>query len=187
MIGEHTVRGSITIDPPISGDELHDWSELDKRGNFVLQTTEQPTTVGVAITGCPRESRRWYADGETTDQYLTECLQEIADRFAKGRTFAGYLEYCWSPGEAIWEVWRLTVRDGRVVRINPSWAADVAEPVMIVDLPTGGDGESPDCFLRCPICGQRVSVSHGDTLSMLNERGRYHHNMIGHQHDGVPV
>jgi hypothetical protein len=118
-----SIQGQITISPPLT------WREI-KGSPFVVLAAdllpardcklrvvqeERDTDEGTLISK--------YADAivcsydDQIKAYTIEAhLQELLDLHGEGHTFSGHLD---AEGEEAGDLWRLAVRDGRAVRIEP--------------------------------------------------------------------
>jgi hypothetical protein len=116
------ITGAIAIAPALKWSEYKDKGLTDagapNHPSVVLRTHEEERDGegGVMFV-------RW-ADGiipatdESIKAYELEAeVRAIVAAFRTGRTFGGYLEI---SGEEQGDLWRLVVRDGRVVRIEPT-------------------------------------------------------------------
>lgn len=121
-----TWTGEITIDPPIPWELLHDskyHGEGYSNGTDAKIVTKEIwckeiaslTRVGVAI------QNRW--QDSSTSYNMMENVQDIVDKFGEGRTFSGHIE---AVGEEGGDLWRLRVRNGEAIRVEPTimWPGD---------------------------------------------------------------
>ena len=110
----------IRIDPPIPFEDIEGqgFSNAERHGqtkDVSLKVVEEPIPgepggyrrVAVAIVGLSGGFSCYDAIPDT---------QEIIDRWGEGRTFTGRLN---ASGEDAGDIWRLEIRDGRVVKVEP--------------------------------------------------------------------
>jgi hypothetical protein len=129
MSGDARITGQINIVPPVTWGELHDKPHLDERGlgldgHFPDVTVKLDTISEVTAEGefLRRSGVAIIPTGFETNGYtLLDEVRRIVAEFATApdgtaRTFAGFLHVVWGRGE---EVYRLTVRDGVPVQVNP--------------------------------------------------------------------
>lgn len=122
-----TVRKSLTIDPPLTDQEI--------RSSYLSPATYADTTVKLAIDETAQDN----PDGTTTTVLsaaalvprwngsypvytLVSDVQNALDTFP-GHTFSGYLE---CQGERASDLWRVTVINGLATEVRPT----VTWPVM---------------------------------------------------------
>jgi hypothetical protein len=126
--------GEIRIDPPLS------WAEI--RGSDFLPEVAWDNDLAVKLrvqdetteTDDGTLVRRW-ADAVlpvTDDRYkaydILAHVQRLIDRYGTEHRFTGYLD---AAGEERGDLWRLYVRDGRAVRVEPR--------IVWPDEPAGGE------------------------------------------------
>jgi hypothetical protein len=121
--------GQIRIEPPLSWAEIRDSEFLPDRAwdnGFTVKLNVVEETVE---TDDGTLARRW-ADAivpVTDDRYkaydIVAHVQRLVDRYGNSHAFTGRLD---AAGEDAGDLWRLTVRDGRAVKIQPQlvWPDD---------------------------------------------------------------
>jgi Family of unknown function (DUF6205) len=125
------VTGEFTITPPLTWPEFKDSKyapdnlESRREPPLVLQVEEETVTTELGpllrLTATALVMRE-------IDEYraydLLEKVQEAIDSFP-GHTFTGYLA---CDGEQSSDIWRVVIRDGRAVRVEPRivWPDDDA-------------------------------------------------------------
>lgn len=117
---ETVVSGSIDIEPPIPWGELRKrkWpvDEPDAKDIYLkLDETKVDAEDGVMVLRkavaivpafyCAYKAHKLFAH-----------VQEVIDAFGKGRSFSGYLE---CHGETPGDLWRVYVRNGAAVEVQP--------------------------------------------------------------------
>jgi hypothetical protein len=116
------VTGELRIEPPLTWAEFKDSPFLqggpndDTDYNVCLKTTEETvdTDDGQLVRKTAAEVLpRW--DDSFKAYHLVEHVQAVVDAFP-GRAFTGRLE---CEGEEAGDLWRVVVRDGRAVKIEP--------------------------------------------------------------------
>lgn len=124
------VTGEIRVTPPITWAEAKDttWAQqgsghYDRDFEFVLHMNEQDDEtviegelVQVVRRTFTRVEPRW--DDSYKAYYSKENLQQLVDAFP-GHEWIGYLE---GEGEGAGDgpdIWRLYVRDGKVIEVRP--------------------------------------------------------------------
>jgi len=118
--------GSIAIDPSILADEVlaAGYGEPGRYGDkdVAVKVVEAP------VEGAPGAYRRLVTEivpsmGTYTAYNIEDHIQEIVDRWGEGRTFTGRID-CLDPIEG--DRWRLSIRDGRLVKQVPQivWPDD---------------------------------------------------------------
>lgn len=115
-----SVNGEIIITPPIPWKRVKDGPFTDtgrEHRDVILRMREEEIENGDdtiirrtadAVVPAWEDSYRAY--------YIVEHLQELVDLYGEGREFTGRL-HC--EGEENLDVWRVYVRDGRAVRVDP--------------------------------------------------------------------
>ena len=115
-----SVTGEIAIQPPLTWKELKDspFNSLDASATYDVRLRVNVKTVDTdegqlihktASAVLPRE------EGPFTTYRLVEHVQAVIDAFP-GHTFTGRLE---CEGSEAGDLWRIVVRDGRAVRVEP--------------------------------------------------------------------
>ena len=116
------VTGELHIEPPLTWPEFKDSRFLpgspNDNGNYDVQLRADEETVDTDEGQLVRKTAsvllpRW--DDSFKAYNLIEHVQAVIDAFP-GRTFTGRLE---CEGEDNTDMWRLIVRDGRAVRVEP--------------------------------------------------------------------
>jgi hypothetical protein len=125
-----TVEGEIAIEPPLAWSEFKDsrfnsrsLDTYDGMSNIKLRVNEETVETdegqlvrltATALVPAWGESSKYY--------YLVEHIQQAIDAFP-GHTFTGRLE---CSGEDAGDLWRVVIRDGRAVKIQPQlvWPED---------------------------------------------------------------
>lgn len=126
------LSGTIKITPPITWREAKDtiWAQQGQREEELtleLNTEVYDTEIEDDVVTVSRKEfthvRATWEDEQIKAYRTEECLQQIVDAFP-GHDFSGYIE---GVGEESPDIWRLTVRGGRVVKIEPTitWPNDV--------------------------------------------------------------
>lgn len=121
-----TWSGKITIDPPIPWSEMADspYRDVDGGGDtdaeIVTDSTYDKATDTFTHRGVCIQNR-W--EDSSTSYNMMENVQDIVDIFGKGRTFSGHIQ---ADGEEAGDLWRLRVRNGKAVRVEPviTWPGD---------------------------------------------------------------
>lgn len=131
MAASNSFSGEITITPPLTAPEIrqvtgsYDWSDsfdAHLRITAVTEQTDDGETVrrtADAIVG-PDESCKGYD--------VAEQIQTIVDLFGASHTFAGFIELDPDPGYGGPTPSRYVVRNGHVVKVEPTlaWPEDAA-------------------------------------------------------------
>lgn len=116
------VTGEISIEPPLTWQEFKDSPFLpggsNDNGNFDVSLRTDEETVDTDEGQLVRKTAsvvvpRW--DDSFKAYHLIEHVQAVIDAFP-GRTFTGRLE---CEGEDNTDMWRVVVRDGRAVKVEP--------------------------------------------------------------------
>lgn len=116
-------HGQIDIEPPIPWGQIRDCPFLPEisRGYgsgrdlmFVVEETERDTDDGTVIVRSAVAVVSTWED-EARGYHMVEHLQELVDTFPE-HDFVGRLD---CEGADPGDLWRLTVKDGRAVRVDP--------------------------------------------------------------------
>ncbi|GGN39171.1 hypothetical protein FHR83_006776 [Actinoplanes campanulatus] len=111
--------GEIGIHPPIPADDVIA-AGFHAPGRFGDKDVAV-TVIETPIDGVPGAYRRQVTAiaacmGSYTAYKAVEHVQEIVSRWGEGRTFTGYLQ---GWGEEPGDVFRIVIRDGRAVEVQP--------------------------------------------------------------------
>lgn len=117
------VRGEFTITPPLSWPEFKDspfysatgeWDDLKR--DVILLVSEDTNLVDASLIRRTATALAFAEISEYREENLVEHVQEAVDAFP-GHTFTGRLE---CEGEEDTDMWRVVIRDGRAVRVEPT-------------------------------------------------------------------
>lgn len=116
----------ITIDPPLSWDEIQSipefYPEVTRYGyvsrdvKFDVQEERVNTSEGVLIKRSARAIEPLQKDSYK-GYYIQEHVQQIVDKFKDTHKFSGYIS---AKGEEAGDIWRLYVIDGKAQAVEPT-------------------------------------------------------------------
>lgn len=124
-------RGQISIDPPIPWGEIKDSPFLPENARaraterdimFRIDSEEVDTPEGT-LTRRTAVALVQSWDGDARNYNIVDHLQEVVTRHGANRTFTGRFDM---EGEVSGDIWRLLVRNGKAVRVDPivTWPDD---------------------------------------------------------------
>lgn len=126
-------RGEIRIDPPLTASEIKGSPFMPdvarQRGTnrdvmFQIQMSEIETPEGTLFKRSAVAIVQSWED-EPRNYDIVAHVQELIDLHGTGRTFTGHFDM---EGEEPGDIWRLYVRDGKAVRVDPviTWPGEPA-------------------------------------------------------------
>lgn len=115
--------GEIRITPPLPWVEIKtspfvvtgDYGSVDRDCKLRIVEESVDTDEGTLIRRHADAVVCTY-DGQTKAYCIVEHLQELLDLHGEGHTFGGYIE---AEGEEAGDLWRLMVKNGRAVKVEP--------------------------------------------------------------------
>lgn len=124
-------RGQISISPPIPWGEIKDSPFLPGNARaraterdimFRIDSEEVETAEGTLTRRAAVAMEQSWGD-DSRNYNIVAHLQEAIDRYGKNHTFTGRFDM---SGEESGDVWRVCIRNGKAVRVDPvvTWPDD---------------------------------------------------------------